>query len=468
MASGLNINPGVGRQPGIDYSMVNFLQNPNDPNSYGHFERGIDPATGFMDNTVWVPAGVPAPANAPTLNDFYSWAVPDESIGSSFMDFAKNAAPLAAGFAGLGFGLGGLAGGLGGTAAGAGAAESLGLPSIWGGSLPFGSTELGIAGTAAGASAAGSTNGGGMWDWLDQLIGNAGTSAGEAENLGSMFDPSNPWGSALSGATSGGTDWSNIDQMINNLGSNAWEAENLGTANSISESTLASLAKKYGPDLARTILNKVGPVAAQKLLGGGGSLWDQLSSDPLRSAFNATPFLLALTQANKQGHDLDQVLSQINGQGYTQSVLNPYDMQTAAGRTSLTDSLTNRGVLGSSFGYNDLNNYQYIRDMGRGDLASKAGLASAGLQGNLINQRNTNTNLLLGAGLNASGRLFSPQKDPFGQNSGYQMDTSSMTPDQFAYYLSQLQKSPQFGQAGAGGSGALMKGFDDPNLKFMS
>ena len=72
-----------------------------------------------------------------------------------------------------------------------------------------------------------------------------------------------------------------------------------------------------------------------------------------------------------------------------------------------------RGVRGSSFGDQSLSNYDYMRSLGRGDLASKAGMAYASTAGNLINARNTNRNLLLGAGLNASGRLFSPQRDPF-------------------------------------------------------
>jgi hypothetical protein len=73
-----------------------------------------------------------------------------------------------------------------------------------------------------------------------------------------------------------------------------------------------------------------------------------------------------------------------------------------------------RGVRGSSFGNNDITNYDYMRSLGRGDLFNRANVATAGLEGNLINQRNTNRNLLLGAGLNASGRMFQPQSDPFG------------------------------------------------------
>src|SRR6185369_7539356 len=103
-----------------------------------------------------------------------------------------------------------------------------------------------------------------------------------------------------------------------------------------------------------------------------------------------------------------------NGDAYSKSVLNPYDMDTGIGRQNMLQDQQLRGVRGSSFGDQSLTNYDYMRSLGRGDLFNRANLASAGLEGNLINQRNTNRNLLLGAGLNASGRMFSQQSDPFG------------------------------------------------------
>jgi hypothetical protein len=146
----------------------------------------------------------------------------------------------------------------------------------------------------------------------------------------------------------------------------------------------------------------------------GGSAWDLLQNDPLQAAFNATPFLLALREANRQGDDLNGVIRRINGDSYSRSVLNPYDMDTGIGRTNMLQDQELRGVRGSSFGDQSLTNYDYMRSLGRGDLSSRANLASAGLEGQLINQRNTNRNMLLGAGLSASGRLFESQRDPFG------------------------------------------------------
>lgn len=161
----------------------------------------------------------------------------------------------------------------------------------------------------------------------------------------------------------------------------------------------------------------------RKLLGGS----ENKGSDLGNFAFNSAPFLLALAQAERQRGDINDPLGRIkqledsiNGPEYMNAITRPYDMETASGRTSMTDSLASRGVLGSSFGTMDLNNYDYIRGTGRADIASKALLNAAGLGGELaktrlggINNRNLNENALLGAGLNASARLFSPQQDPF-------------------------------------------------------
>lgn len=69
-----------------------------------------------------------------------------------FLDAISDFMPMgiaALASAGIASGFGGALG-ASGAAAGVGAAEGLGLPSIWGSSLPFGSSELGIAGTGGG------------------------------------------------------------------------------------------------------------------------------------------------------------------------------------------------------------------------------------------------------------------------------------------------------------------------------
>ena len=241
MASGLNINPGTGRQPGIDYSMINFLDSGG---NYGHFERSVDNATGFADNTAWVPAGVPAPANAPTSSDFYSWAVPDQSIGSSFMDFAKNAAPFAAGVAGLGFGLQGLlgAGGLGSGAAGG--AMDMGIGGI--------GESMGL-GAGYTSPTFGSMTGGGM-DFSDWLASNSTGGAGSADwwsGLGLNSDPTQ----LLSG--NGNLSMSDLTGgVLNNAGSTAGSSL-LDQIKSLASNNPTALTKLLGT-LGSTALGAYG------------------------------------------------------------------------------------------------------------------------------------------------------------------------------------------------------------------
>ena len=249
-----------------------------------------------------------------------------------------------------------------------------------------GEVGSGYAASAPGSSLGGS-GGSGMWEWLDDYSGG---DWGDVADLATAEDAATGRG-MIDMARTQGTELSPLWNS-NTFGGGSSFLKNLGGLN-----TVKSLFTGGGP-------------------GGqtqGGSILNQFLGDPLGAAFNMTPFLLALNEANNQSDDLNSVIGKINGEGYQRAVLNPYDLETGLGRTAMSNDLDLRGVSGSSFGYQSLNNYDYMRALGRGDLASKAGLAAAGLEGNLVNQRNTNRNLLLGAGLNASGRMFQPQQDPF-------------------------------------------------------
>lgn len=188
------------------------------------------------------------------------------------------------------------------------------------------------------------------------------------------------------------------------------------------------VAKKYGVTAAKYLYQQFSGSGNQRQTVGQGIL-GQLTGDPLGSAFSSLPFLLALNEANKQGGDINDTVGKLRGledqvsgnaSPYMNAVLNPYDQATGTGRAALLQDQGLRGIRGSSFGDQSLNSYDYTRDVGRGDIASKALLGSTALQGNLIGseldaitKRNTNRNLLLGAGLSASGKLFQPQQDPF-------------------------------------------------------
>lgn len=277
---------------------------------------------------------------------------------------------------------------------------------LQGGALAPGESAVAGSGVWSGGNPIG---GGGMWDWLDSIMNGSNTSAVDPFS----FDPSTLEGS--SGGLNNLSDLppaTNMQDWMTKLDSTPQGKTLLNSITGGWGDAAGAMTAKDLLSLGRTLSGIGG------LTGAGGStgrgIFDQIQNDPLGSAFNATPFLLALAQAKSQANDLNGVLSKINGEGYTNAVLHPYDLATGQGRTALEQSLSDRGVAGSSFGYNDLNNYDYLRNLGRGDLANKAQMTSAGLEGSLINQRNTNTNLLLGAGLNASGQLFSPKKDPFG------------------------------------------------------
>lgn len=233
-----------------------------------------------------------------------------------------------------------------------------------------------------------------------------------------QFDPYTGDQAGYSGNFSGGGTNDFYDPFAVDAAGNA-----TGTIDGVDWS---AIAKKYGPGVANKILNYVrgqsGNTVGQGILG-------QLTGDPLGSAFSALPFLLALKESDRQSGDINNAITRMhaledsvsgNASPYMRSILDPYDMATAAGRTNLMQDQLLRGVRGSSFGDQSINIYDYTRGLGRGDIAARALQGSTALQGNLINSelgavnaRNTNRNLLLGAGLSASGKLFSPQQEPF-------------------------------------------------------
>lgn len=307
----------------------------------------------------------------------------------------------------------GAAGAAEGGAAGAGAAE--------GGAAGAGAVEGG-AGSAslvgdAGADTAGS-NGGGMWDLVDNVGFDPGaegvynapiaedTSTGAFDQFGMNnpntgfqdqgFDPGGSWLESLKGYGQQGMD------VYNKL--------------------------KAIPGIAALLGNLQGKSAGNKSTGGG--ILNGVLNDPLGSAFNASPFLLAMAEANRQGNKTDPILARLSGLadqagsnegGLLSSVTGPYNRQTMAGRDSLMADQSLRGVRGSSFGDQSLTSYDTTRSQGLGELTGSTQAKSLGLQGGLLNQllagqtqAATSRNLLLGAGLNASGKLFQPQSDPFG------------------------------------------------------
>lgn len=292
--------------------------------------------------------------------------------------------------------------------------------------------ELGQIGSAGYGSALGGSNMGFFNDF---------TGAWEdPTDYGSFFD------STANGSSNGGyndlytpapsnPDWQQFSQQYPEL------AQGQGSltpwTSPLDSMNWQDIVKKYGVDAAKLIASKVlggsgagGAGRSGGFFGGtnGGSIFDTIMDNPMGAAFNATPFLLALQQANAQKNSINPYLSGINNlaaqsQGnngaYMKAITDPYNAETGRGMSSLNESLLNRGVAGSSFGDQSVTNYNLDRSLGLGDLTAKAQQGSMGLTADLFNKgaslqnaSNTNTNLLLGAGLNASGQLFGKQNDP--------------------------------------------------------
>ena len=182
-----------------------------------------------------------------------------------------------------------------------------------------------------------------------------------------------------------------------------------GTANG---SSLSQLLQQFGmnPSLAN-------------LLGGSGGTGDGSGGSGLIGAgLSALPSYLALNYANNLPQpNIGAYTDLYNKAGDTSGLLGTYDLNTGAGRNQLNSSLTARGVAGSSFGDQAINNFDYTSGLGRADLLSK-GISQGAQTGagintqaiNAINARNLSSNALIGAGLNASGQLFNPvQNDQF-------------------------------------------------------
>jgi hypothetical protein len=295
-----------------------------------------------------------------------------------------------------------------------------------------------------------SLTGGNMAGFFDDLIGLDSTS-GDADMTG-FYTPNEPapwevpaadstgWFDGTDNSGMGGDGGVLADSIFDTGGDNDYISRllggtvNLGNSAELMPTSSGALSGIDPTKLAAYIKSLLGGTTAA---GGttspgvkpslGNNILGQITGDPMSAAFNASPFLLALYEANRQGGDIDSTLLKlqglvdgVDGNGIRNAVLNPYDQQTATGLGSLTQSLGSRGVMGSSFGNADITNYNTTRDMGRGDLLAKTDLAVTGTKSDLFSkilqgqtQKNTNRNLLLGAGLSASGKMFQTESDPF-------------------------------------------------------
>lgn len=178
-----------------------------------------------------------------------------------------------------------------------------------------------------------------------------------------------------------------------------------------------------------------------------------------RNVFSSLDTGLAQLSQKTTG-DYDNLLGEVTGNesNYVRSQINPLLQAQATGYGNMLESQGARGIRGSSFGDQALTNYGVDTGRGIADATAKALEGSYGLRSGIVgardtaasrslgmrgqnqgavnasnlasingqsgmfdsilkaqNMRNTNKNMLLGAGLAASGKLFSPvDNDPFG------------------------------------------------------
>ncbi len=159
------------------------------------------------------------------------------------------------------------------------------------------------------------------------------------------------------------------------------------------------------------------PSLLQSLFGSGGLLGSGGIGGLLSSAASVAPSLAAINYARNLGEpDTSQLQSALNSINPNSLAL-PYDLATGTGRNTLTSSLTNRGVAGSSFGDQSLESYNTLRDLGRqnlltGGATAQAGIANQILQAQTAQQKNKldlygRSLLALSGGLSPkSGGLF--------------------------------------------------------------
>lgn len=156
------------------------------------------------------------------------------------------------------------------------------------------------------------------------------------------------------------------------------------------------------------------------LFSGLGGLFSGLTSNPsLGSLLSGgsggnnlialAPILAAIQHARQQGPYDTSRLTGLADQYSPDSMAYQYDRNTEAQRRSLTSSLADRGVAGSSFGNMDITNFNTNRELGRGALISQASLGGADIANKILQAQianRTQQNQLYGSALYALGNVF--------------------------------------------------------------
>jgi hypothetical protein len=226
-------------------------------------------------------------------------------------------------------------------------------------------------------------------DWWDELLMETGEAGIPASELEGGFNASG--GVDLFGET-GAFDqfgWQNpdgtggMDSIFNNTGGAAFS----------------------GMDLLK------GGSLIKSLLGGAGNILGGLKGvlPSADTALAMAPILAAIAYAKNQGGFDTSRLESTYDQFDPNALAFEYDQNTSRGREGLTSSLTNRGVMGSSFGNMDITNFNTTRDMGRRSLINQGTLARADPAKAILDaqiKERALKNQLYGQSLLAMGNVF--------------------------------------------------------------
>lgn len=288
----------------------------------------------------------------------------------------------------------GLAGGLVGGGA-------LGL--FGGGAAEAGAAGAAGAGDAAIAGGAGTDamSGGAMGDWWSELglsaedvgMGSSGAwstspSLGELGGYSGM-DTSGFGGDFSAGAYGGqqydmtgfGSSFDNPAALPN--GDGAW---------GLPKGVTAADLLKYGSGALKSVLGK-----AQTMLPS------------MDTAAGIAPGLAAIAYAKNQGPFDTSRMTSLYDQYNPQALAGQYDINTGLGRTSLESSNAARGLSGSTFGNDSMNNFNTSRDIGRSQLVSQGALGANGIASSILDaqiKHRALQNDLYGRALYSIGNVF--------------------------------------------------------------
>lgn len=184
-------------------------------------------------------------------------------------------------------------------------------------------------------------------------------------------------------------------------------------SNSALRSVASTAAQMFGGSSGSSSGSYSGGSSGGSGGGNGMGMFDNLGG-LLGAGASLAPGLFALNYAQNQnnGVDVNSLQALLNqGMNAGAAPLGDFDYRTGVARNRLQSGLENRGVMGSSFGNNDISNFDTLAANQRGQLAFNTGLqgrnSNATIASQLINaqlQQKAIQNALYGRAFDVLGR----------------------------------------------------------------